>query len=95
MSRFIIQGFQFEGDDAVSMTFLDTEDDLRASGNIYRTQTINMTSKGPWWSSVEDLRGEVEELIADMLDVFANEPPFIPGAEDRVDEDDDCMGGRR
>ncbi len=89
-SRYVIHAVQFDEDGVVSIVYLDREDALRDSGNMFRTQTLSITPESVLAPDLADVQASLVELLAEATQVYRDTPAFVP--EDEEDEEDDEKG---
>ncbi len=93
MSRFLIQSVTWDEDDVCTISYLDKSDALRKDGHIWRSCNVSLSPEaGGLYQDAQDIHEAVLELLGDLVQVFRDEAPYVPGDEPDEEDEDDSMG---
>jgi hypothetical protein len=91
--RYLVNSVQFDEDGVVSITYMDREDALRESGNLFRTQTLSVAPGSALWADLDDILVLVKDFLVDADQLYRNQPPWLPSeVEDEEEDEDRGMG---
>lgn len=93
MSRFLIQSVIFDDDGVITVTYLDKDNGLRRKGALFGSGALSVTpDAGSLYGQLRDIRREVEDTLVDLIQVYRDEPPFVPEEQDEEDDHELGMG---
>ncbi len=91
MSKYILNGIQFDEDGAVTLTYLDKTEALRRRGAVLRTHAVTVApDAGELYRDARSILEAAYELLKDIDEAYKDEPAWTP--EDEPEEDDDEKG---